>query len=520
VTVPHARSVDVDDKMPPPAPLLDLRGISKFFPGVKALDDVSFDLFPGEIHALIGENGAGKSTLIKIMSGVYRADSGEIQMNGNVIEVANPVVAQALGINYVPQEIGVEPFMTVAENIFLGRYPRNRLGMVSRRMMNRRAAETLRSLGLDLDPNAIAGSLSLAEKQMITIGRAVSTRSKLIIFDEATSSLTSAETDQLFRVIRDLKRQGIAMVYVTHRLDELFNLCDRVTILRDGKLISMNRVAAITLSRVISDMVGRNIEVHSPGAAPHLADKRLEVRHLSVDGALADINFELNGGEILGIAGLMGSGRTELARAIFGDLKISAGEIRIDGKVIHASFPKAAIDAGIALVPEDRKGEGTVLSHSVKANICGAVLKSLTRGGLIRKSLENRLARAYTTQLGIRTPSVDQEVRLLSGGNQQRVVLGKWLATHPRILIVDEPTRGIDVGAKAEIHALLSQLAEQGMAIIAISSELPEIIALSNRVLVMYRGTIQGELTGADITQDRIMRLATATQEEGSHVEN
>ena len=502
----------------PPIPLLDLRRISKAFPGVKALNNVSFDLFPGEVHALMGENGAGKSTLIKILSGVYQADAGEILMNGVPIQVADPITAQGIGISYVPQEIGVEPFMTVAENIFLGRYPRSRFGAVSRRTMNRRASEILRSLGLDLDPNALAGSLSIAEKQMTTIGRAVSTTCKLIIFDEATSSLTRSETKQLFTVLRSLKQQGIAMIFVTHRMDELFELCDRLTILRDGQLISTNPLADMTMSRVISDMVGRHIEAHSPGQAGRTEGKRLEVTSLSVDGALRDINFDVHGGEIVGIAGLMGSGRTELARAIFGDLRITSGQVKVDGRAIRASSPKAAIDAGIALVPEDRKEEGLVLTHSVKANISGAVLRSLSRRGLIQGSLETRLAEKYTSQLSIRTPTIDQEVRFLSGGNQQRVVLAKWLATHPRVLIVDEPTRGIDIGAKAEIHALLTEFAANGMAIIVISSELPEIIALSNRVIVMYRGAVQGELAGSDITQERIMGLAIGTQDGDEHV--
>jgi len=496
----------------PQVPLLELRGISKTFPGVKALDDVAFNLFPGEVHALMGENGAGKSTLIKIITGVYQADAGEILMNGVPTAVAGPVEAQRIGISYVPQEIGVEPFMTIADNIFLGRYPSGRFGVISRQVLNNRASEILESLGLDLDPTAMADSLSIAEKQMVTIGRAVSTSCKLIVLDEATSSLTFAEIERLFAVIKKLTQQGIAIIFVTHKMDELFALCDRVTIFRDGRLISTKSLVDVTLTQIIKDMVGRQVAVHSPNSALRSEKPRLEVENLAVPGTLQDISFEVHGGEIVGIAGLVGSGRTELARAIFGDLKISSGVIKVDGEAVDAKSPQSAIAAGIAMVPEDRKAEGLVLTHSVKSNISGAVLTTFSRAGVIWGSFEGELAREYTERLAIRTPTIDQEVRLLSGGNQQRVVIAKWLATQPRVLIVDEPTRGVDVGAKTEIHALLTELAGTGIAVIMISSELPEIIAVSNRVLVMYKGAIAGELEGSDVTQERIMLLATGTK--------
>jgi ABC-type sugar transport system ATPase subunit len=505
----------------PQEPLIELRGISKSFPGVKALDEVALSIFPGEVHALMGENGAGKSTLIKIINGVYQADAGEILMDGIPISVAGPVDAQRLGISYVPQEIGIEPFMTVADNIFLGRYPRGRFGVIGRRVLNTRASEILESLGLDLDPEAMADSLSIAEKQMITIGRAVSTSCKLIILDEATSSLTFAEIERLFSVINSLRQQGMAVIFVTHKMDELFALCDRVTIFRDGRLISTKMLADVTLTQIIKDMVGRQVVAHSPGTEMRSQMPRLELDGLAVPGVLDSISFDVYGGEIVGIAGLVGSGRTELARAIFGDLKISSGKIKVDGLVIDAKSPQSAIAAGIAMVPEDRKEEGLVLTHSVASNISGAVLRTFARAGVIWGSSERRLALDYTKRLAIRTPTIDQEVRFLSGGNQQRVVIAKWLATKPRVLIVDEPTRGVDVGAKAEIHALLTQLAGTNIAVVMISSELPEIIGVSNRVLVMYKGAIAGELEGSDITQERIMLLATGTSTESGndHVE-
>jgi ABC-type sugar transport system ATPase subunit len=491
------------------APLLEMRDISKSFPGVRALDRVHFDLKPGEIHALMGENGAGKSTLIKILSGVYSLDTGEILLDGQSIEPRNPTHAQSLGISPVHQELNLEPYLNVAENIFLGRQPQGAFGLIHYGRMHREAAMLLSQLGVAMDTHAMAGALSVAERQMIAIARAVSIDARILILDEPTSPLTERETELLFTIVRRLKERGFGIIYISHRLEEIFRLCDRVTVFRDGQYIATRTVAEIGPVDIISMMIGRDISDLYRKREAEIGAPVLEIRHLTKRGFLHDISLVLRRGEIVGMAGLVGAGRTELARAIFGDWQFDSGAILLEGKPIRSRSPRDAIAAGIGLVPEDRKEQGLVTGFSVLHNISMAILPRLAPFGVIRSQEERKVARRYVDRLAIRTPSVEQKVMYLSGGNQQRVVVGKWLATNPKVLIVDEPTRGIDVGAKAEIHALLSDLARQGVGILMISSDLPEILAMSDRILIMHQGRLTGEVPGKGATQEQIMTLAT-----------
>jgi ribose transport system ATP-binding protein len=493
------------------AVLLELRDVSKAFPGVRALDGVSFELRAGEVHALVGENGAGKSTMVKILSGVYKPDHGTVLYEGQPIQVHDPIHAQSLGISPVHQELHLEPYLSVSENIFLGRQPLGRFGLIDNRLMNREAGRLLKGLGVAIDPTVLMGSISIAERQIVSIARAVSTDARIMIFDEPTSSLTEREIALLFRTIDRLRAKGMGIIYITHRMEEIFRVCDRVTVFRDGRYVSTQPVAETNLKKLISMMIGREISdlFHHKGAAC-TGEPVLEVRHLVKRGVLNGISFAVHRGEIVGMAGLVGAGRTELARAIFGDLTLDGGEILIEGRRLRSNHtPREAIAAGIGLVPEDRKEQGLVTGLSVRQNIGMAMMRALSRFGLVSVARERRLAENFVIQLAIRTPSVDQNVLFLSGGNQQRVVIAKWLATEPKVLIVDEPTRGIDVGAKAEIHALLRDLAEQGVTILMISSELPEILSMSDRVLVMHHGRVVGEVARHQATQEAIMHYAT-----------
>ncbi len=489
-------------------PLLEMRQISKVFPGVRALNQVSIALQAGEVRALVGENGAGKSTLIKILSGVYQPTEGEIVLNGQSNTIQDPAHALKLGIIPVHQEVNLEPYLSIAENIYIGRQPRNRFGLIDFGQMNKDAARWLAELGVATDPSLPLGMISIAERQMVAIARAVSLDARVVIFDEPTSSLTLRETERLFTVVRRLKAKNIGVIYISHRLEEIFRICDTLTVMRDGGLVSTKAIADVNTDSVIRMMIGRDLtdlyqKTHTPIGSPVL-----EVKHLTVKGILNDISLTLHRGEILGISGLVGAGRTELARAIFGDLAYQAGEILVDGKLIRPSCPDDCIAAGIGLVPEDRKDQGLVLPMPVKNNISMAVLGRLAQLGVIRGRKEAQLAEESVRRLAIKTPSIQQQVQFLSGGNQQRVVIAKWLATHPKVLLIDEPTRGIDVGAKSEIYALLNRLASQGVAILMISSELPEILAMSDRILVMHQGRIRAELPGKSATEETIMRFA------------
>jgi len=490
-------------------PLLEMRNMTKVFPGVRALNQVSIALQAGEVRALVGENGAGKSTLIKILSGVYQPSEGEIFLDGKLEAVHDPAYALKLGIIPVHQEVNLEPYLSIAENIFIGRQPRNRFHLIDYRRMNEDAARWLAELGVATDPSVPLGMISIAERQMVAIARAVSLDARVVIFDEPTSSLSLRETERLFTVIRRLKEKNIAVIYISHRLEEIFRVCNSLTVMRDGALVATKTVAGVNTDDVIRMMIGRDLKDLYQKSATPVGRPVLEVTDLTVEGILNDISFTLHSGEIVGISGLVGAGRTELARAIFGDLPYQAGRIVVDGKTIQPQCPDDCIRAGIGLVPEDRKEQGLVLAMPVVHNISMTILGKLARLGIIRGRKEAQVAEEFVRRLAIKTPSIKQPVQFLSGGNQQRVVVAKWLATNPKVLLVDEPTRGIDVGAKSEIYALLNQLAGQGVAILMISSELPEILAMSDRILVMHQGRIKAELVGKTANEETIMRFAT-----------
>jgi inositol transport system ATP-binding protein len=501
-----------------PAPLLQVTGLAKRYPGVQALDDVSFDLVAGEIHGLLGENGAGKSTLLKILSGAETPDTGEIALGGRRQTLASPQHAQALGIATIYQELNLLPNLSVAENVFIGREPGPR-AFVSWRRLAEDTRTLMDRIGLRIDPMAEVRDLSVAEQQMVEIARALSTEARLIIMDEPTSALSDAEVDTLFAIVQELRAQGLGIIFVTHRLDEVMRICDRATVLRDGRLVGTRAVADLSIDELIRMMVGRSMaQLFTPLAPREVGPVILEVEGMSRSGnlldphatVLEDIDLTVRRGEILGIAGLMGSGRTELARSIFGADAFDGGHIRIDGREVTIRSPLDAIRAGIGLVPEDRKQQALFLALAVRSNLSLAALGRLVRWGIfVDESAELALIERYRTTLNIRMASPDQLIANLSGGNQQKVVLARWLALEPKILIVDEPTRGIDVAAKAEVHLLLDQLARSGIAIVAISSELPEILAIADRIVTMREGRITGEIARADANEERLMQMMT-----------
>jgi rhamnose transport system ATP-binding protein len=487
-------------------PVLALEGIVKSFPGVRALDGARLDVRAGEVHALLGENGAGKSTLIKIMSGVHEPDAGTVELDGRPVRLASPEAAQRAGVATIYQELLLFPELTVAENIFAGHAPRGRrLGAIDWGAMRARAREILASLEVhDLDVDRVVGALSVGNRQRVEIAKALSRDARVLIMDEPTAALTEADVARLFAIVRLLKARGVGVVYISHRLVEVFELADRVTVLRDGRHVGTRQVAETSQDELIAMMVGRSLDALFPKVAAEVGAPVLEVRGLSGRPHLRDIGLTLRRGEIVGLAGLVGSGRSELAQAIFGVAPPDAGEIRIDGRPVRVRSPRDAIRLGIAYVPEDRGQQGLVRPMRLRENVSLAVLKDMARAGFVDRAAEADLARSSIRQFAIRASGIDQVVGKLSGGNQQKVVLGKWLATKPRVLIMDEPTRGIDVGAKAEIHRLMSELAGQGMAILMISSELPEVLGMSDRVLVMREGRLVAEFPRAEASQEAI----------------
>ena len=497
-------------------PFLEMHGISKTFPGVKALNQVDLHLARGEVHAVAGENGAGKSTLMKIMTGVYHADpGGVIKVDGHEVAIKDPVHARSLGISIIYQELAVVNNLTVAQNIYLAREPLNAFGLIDSRKMNADAAAVLAELEMNLDPKAGVAGLSIGQKQMVEIARAISYRSKLIIMDEPTASLSHHEASTLMRVVRNLAAQNIGVVYISHRLDEIFEIADRVTVLRDGVTVDSRPIAEMTREILIRKMVDRDMSQLYGQHRSHTTDevllsvKGLGLKRPTAQGArVADVSFDLHKGEVLGFFGLVGSGRTEIMEMIFGS-RASIGTISIDGKTVSIREPSQAIDQGIGFVTEDRKELGLVLGMSVRENFSLTHLKDYCTLDVVNRKREGNACQAYIRSLGIKTPSPEQKVLNLSGGNQQKVVIAKWVARRPRILIVDEPTRGIDVGAKAEVHTLLNKLAEEGMSIIVVSSDLPEVLAISDRVVVLKEGRITGVLPRAEATQERIMLAAT-----------
>ncbi len=500
-------------------PILELEHISKRFPGVQALSDVGFDVLPGEVHALVGENGAGKSTLIKVISGVHKPDTGEMRLNGEPVEFDNPRQAQHAGIATIYQELGLYPDLSVAENIFMGHTPLNSLGMVNWTEMREQAREILASLEIfNLDVSRKVGTLTVGNRQRVEIAKALSQNARILIMDEPTAALTESDVEQLFKIVRLLQERGVSIVYISHRLQEIFTLADRVTVLRDGLYIGTKQVSDTNESDLINMMVGRTVDNLFPKLETEIGQPVLEVRDLWRKPFTLGVDLTLREGEIVGLAGLIGSGRSEMAQVIFGITPAKSGEIRIGGQKVTIHHPGHAMRLGIAYVPEDRGTQGLIKQMSVRDNISLAILRSLTQGPFINQTEERSLARHMIDQLNIRTYSPAQIVEKLSGGNQQKVVVSKWLASKPRVLIMDEPTRGIDVGAKAEIHRLMSELAQQGMAILMISSEMPEILGMSDRIVVMREGHVVAEFSRAEATQEKVATAMMSATNGGATV--
>lgn len=492
--------------------LLEMKDITKEFPGVKALKGVHLEVKAGEVHALMGENGAGKSTLMKCIIGIHPQTSGQIIFDGkDVGKVHSTKEALALGVSMVHQELSPVDLRNIMENLWLGREPKNKLGLVDHKKMYAMSKELLARVGLDEDPKRMMGELTVAKMQMVEIAKAVSHNCKLLILDEPTSALTNKEVDQLFEIIKKLKAEGIGIIYITHKMDELYRIADRITVYRDGQYIGTENVTDITMDKVVSMMVGRDIKDMYPKVPCEIGEVKLEVKGLTHPGLFENVSFTARKGEILGMAGLVGAGRTEVAEAIFGMRTLEAGQIFIEGKEVKIGSPKEAIKKGISFLTEDRRGTGILSVQSVKDNIAIANLEAFkTKTGLLSMKTLDDVAQGYVDRLEIKTPSLEQRIENLSGGNQQKVLVARWLFTNPDILFVDEPTRGIDVGAKAEIYKLLTQLAGEGKTIIMISSELPEILGMSDRVVVMHEGRVTGILENDGLTQEEVMKYAIA----------
>jgi rhamnose transport system ATP-binding protein len=496
--------------------ILELRNISKSFSGVEVLHHVSFALRPGEVHALLGENGAGKSTLVKVVTGVHQPDGGEILLDGKPVHFSDTRETRQAGITAIYQELSLFPDLDVAENIFVGCQPVTVTGRIDWRKLYSEAGRLLQSLGVQLDLKQKARSLSIAQQQMVEIARAFSLNARILIMDEPTSSLTLNEVADLFRLVRRLRDEGTAIIFISHRLEELFEIADRVTVLRDGTYVDTKQMKDVTRDDLIRMMVGRTITDLFPKQDVKAGDVVLKVEHLTREGAFRDISFELRKGEILGMAGLVGAGRTNVARAIFGTEPATGGRIQLDGREVAITSPQQAIKLGLAYVPEDRQLHGLIPAMHITSNISLPMLSEFTAWGWLKDRSERKASYDAACQMEVRANNIWQLARELSGGNQQKVVLAKWLATNPRILILDEPTRGIDVGTKAAVHALMSKLASEGLAILMISSELPEVLGMSDRIIVMHEGYMTAHFTRAEATQEKIIAAATQTVTTGS----
>lgn len=489
------------------APFLEMRGITKQFPGVLALNKVSLSIYPGKVLALVGENGAGKSTLMKVLSGVHKRDAGEILLDGQSVEIASPLHSRQLGISIIYQELSVLNNMDIAENIFVGR-EKKKNGFVDKKLQHEEAAKLLARVGLTIDTHTMTRRLSTAQKQMVEVAKALSFNSKLIIMDEPTSSLTDKETAMLMDIIRKLRSEGVAIVFISHRMNEIFEISDEIAVMRDGEMVQHMITSEVNEQQVIAAMVGRDVnDIFHKEEAP-IGNVVLEVKNLSTKNFLKDISFNVRSGEIVGFAGLVGAGRSEVMRALFAVDRRETGEIFVDGKKVEINSTVDALNAGLGFVPEDRKEQGLILKQTIRANASLAALNSVANGWFIDKKREKSLSDEYVSKLKVKTPSIEQLIMNLSGGNQQKVVIAKWMATNPKVLILDEPTRGIDVGAKKEIHTLMSELAKQGVAIIMISSELPEVLGMADRIYVMHDGRIKGEIDRANASQESIMKMA------------
>ena len=496
---------------------LRLVGISKSFPGVKALNDVHLNVREGEVHGLVGENGAGKSTLMKILSGAYVKDEGEIYWRGKKVEINKPKDSEDLGIAIIYQEFNLVPQLSISENIWLGREPliNKTLHLIDWAEMHKKSHELLEELNLDFDPKRPVAGLGVASQQMVEIAKALSLNAKLLIMDEPTSALSKNEIDQLFSVIQTLKKKGVSIIYISHHLDEVFEICDRGTVLRDGNYVATIDPKHTSKDELIQLMVGRTLDQQYPKVKAIRGKEILRVENLNREGVLKDISFSAYAGEVLGISGLVGAGRTELVKAIFGADPIDSGKIFINGKEINISSPQSAIKAGMGLLPEDRKYEGLVLLLSVKQNVSMASLDKLMRHGMLQLNAEKLKVKDFIDKLRILTPSIEKKAQDLSGGNQQKVVLAKWLASQSQILIFDEPTRGIDVGAKVEVYNLMNELVQNGVAVIMVSSEMPELLGMSDRILVMHQGQLVSEFKCEEATQEKILSAAMGVNNYG-----
>ncbi len=498
------------DPAPSARPLLEMRNITQRFPGVLALSKVDFDVYPGEVHALVGENGAGKSTLMKILAGVYQRDEGEVVFDGRPVDFDNTRQAQVAGIATIYQELNQVPYLSVTENIFLGS-ELMRGAVINWPEMHERSRALLAKLHLDIDPRTLINRLGVAQQQMVEVAKALHQQAKLIIMDEPTSSLSIREIHDLFAIVRELRSQGVSVVYISHHLEETFELADRITVLRDGRRVTTQPAAELNVEKLIRLMVGRDLSEQFPKQVTGRGQEMLRVEGLWQEPRLRGISFSAYAGEVLGIAGLVGAGRTELVRAIFGADPVDAGRVFVKGKEVRINSPQDAVRAGIGLLTEDRKQQGLCLHMNVRDNVAMAVLGKLTPGPITNRTKESSLTQRFIENLNIKASSQEQLAMNLSGGTQQKVVLSKWLATGPNVLIFDEPTRGIDVGAKVEIYKLINDLARQGVAILMISSELPEILGMSDRIMVIGGGRVRGFLSRAEATEEHIMEMATAT---------
>jgi rhamnose transport system ATP-binding protein len=501
---------------PHPEALLSLAHAEKSFGAVRALEDGDIELTGGEVHGLVGENGAGKSTLVKILAGVHRPDAGHLLVAGEEAIFDTAKQSQAAGIAIIFQEPTLFPDLTVAENIFVGAQPLKRFRRIDTRRMRREAAAVFEQLGVRLDPDRLARGLSIADQQLVEIAKALTSNARVIVMDEPTAALTTTEVARLFGIVETLRSRGNAILFVSHRLEEIFAICQRVTVMRDGRHVLTKPVEELTTQSIIRAMVGRDMDALFPKLAVDPGHVVLKVDRLTSEGVFTDISFQVRSGEIVCLAGLVGAGRTEVARAIFGIDRWDAGSVEIDGRSLPPGSPTAAMSAGIGLVPEDRRQQGLIMDFSIERNIALASLDGIQRAGLIPRGAERRFAKDWALRLQLKYGKLTSPVWTLSGGNQQKAVLAKWLARRPKLLIVDEPTRGIDVGTKAEVHRLLSELASQGVAVLMISSELPEVLGMADRVVVLFEGQVMREFARAEATEDAIMHAATGLVEDAA----
>ena len=488
-----------------------MKNISKSFSENQVLTEVDFEVRKGEIHALMGENGAGKSTLVKVLTGIHHRDSGIIKIKGKEVEFSNPKQAEEESIVVIHQELNIIPYLTVAQNIYLGKeITYGKTGILNTDKMNKLAAKTLQQLGVtDIKPQDIAGELSVGKQQMVEIARALSTNAEVIIMDEPTSALTDREIEKLFNVIHSLKEQGVAFVYISHRMEEIFQICDRISILRDGNYIGTKYIADTSFEEVVKMMVGRELGERYPVKNNKIGEVIFQVENLTINGLFESVNFEVREGEILGVSGLMGAGRTEVMEAIFGYRKKDSGTVKLNGKPLKTNHPINLIKEKIGFITEDRKGKGLVLDSSIRENIALTNFEIISKFGVIERSEERNLVEKLIRKLRVKASSIEQKAETLSGGNQQKVVIAKWLGINPKVLILDEPTRGVDIGAKKEIYSIMNQLAKNGVAIIMISSELPELLGVSDRIMVMHEGKVKAFFDKHEATQEKIMMAAT-----------